>query len=309
MCKLGHERTALDLLALSDKIQCSLHAVQGQEKTRRGVCVGACVEGHDLAFDINHRRTGRAAGCARRRLNVESIEVVVTAAPIVGCAPVESRQGACKDGNLFAGIIPNDANLATYLGAGRIQHQFRRFYEFEAPGVVTIKAEVVHRISVHGLQFDFLIIDKDRFGHDRSGRYHVTVGQDQPLLCIDHKSCRLRGLIPAGVKRPGTINANRHHARRHLAEGFAPCRRTVCLLRDRRRHRKRADHDRQKQGQGTIGNFFHRPGSYPKLSMNPCLTDSGLSKWFCVPGLPILIAPSTAASRPVVSQSAPAINP
>ncbi len=98
--------------------------------------------------------------------------------------------------------------------------------------IVTIEAEVVHGIAIDRAQLDFLAILEHCRRHDRSGRDHVPVGQDQAALRVDDEAGRLARLVPLGVERAGLVDLDRDDRGRDAFERMVPGR--VLLRRVRR---------------------------------------------------------------------------
>ena len=115
------QSSAGDLLVVLQQVQYALNAIEREEKT--GCCgvVRTGVERDNFALDVDDRRTRRTAGRARGSLEIERIEIVVLAAAVVRRPAVQPRDGACKNRQLFASVVADDANLAADPGAVRTQ--------------------------------------------------------------------------------------------------------------------------------------------------------------------------------------------
>ena len=220
--ELALQRAPRHGLAVPYEAERAAHPVQRQEEARRRLGIAARVQRHHAALDVDHRRPGRTARGARRRLQVEGIEVVVVAAPVVRRLAVQPGDGPGEDGKLLAGIVAHHPDLAPDLRRLRHQRQFRRLDEPQRVRIVAEEPEVMHRIAVHRLQVHFLLVQEDRLGHHRPRRHHVPIRQDQPALGIHHEPGRLTGLVALRVERPRTVHVNRHHRRRDLLQRRVP---------------------------------------------------------------------------------------
>ncbi len=156
------------------------------------------------------------------RLHVERVEVVVLADAVRGGFAVEARERPCQDGQLLAGVVADDADLGADARAFRIQRQRHRLHVAQPGRVVTIDAEVVHRVAIDGVQLDFLPVLEHRGRHHRSGRDDVPVGQDQAALGVDHETRRLARLVPLGVEGAGLVDLDRDDRRRDALERTVP---------------------------------------------------------------------------------------
>jgi hypothetical protein len=165
----AEQRAAGHRLAGLDALERAHHPVERQEEARGRLHVGPGVQRHYPALDVDDGRTRGAAGGARGRLDVEGIEVVVLAPSVERRLAVQTSQRAREDGNLLARIVADHADLAAGLRAFRPQWQRLRADMAEFRRVVAIKAEIVHRVAVHGLELDFLVVEEDRLGHHRPG--------------------------------------------------------------------------------------------------------------------------------------------
>ena len=149
-------------------MQRARHAIERQVEARRRLRAAAGVERQHAAFDVDHRRAGRAARGARRRLVVERVEVVVLADAVVRRFAIQARQRAGEDRQLLAGVVADDADLAADLRALRIELQLGGLDEAQLGRIVAIEAEVVHRIAIHRIQRHFLAIQEHRLRGDRA---------------------------------------------------------------------------------------------------------------------------------------------
>ena len=96
--ELALQRAPRHGLAVPYEAERAAHPVQRQEEARRRLGIAARVQRHHAALDVDHRRPGRTARSARRRLQVEGIEVVVVAAPVVRRLAVQPGDGPGEDG-------------------------------------------------------------------------------------------------------------------------------------------------------------------------------------------------------------------
>ncbi len=169
-----------------------------------------------------HRRTRRAARRAGGGLHVERIEVVVLADAVFGGRAVEPRQRAGQDRQLLAGVIADDADLGADARAFRIQRQRHGLHVAQPGRVVAIDAEIVHRVAIDGVQFDFLAVLEHRGRHHRSGRHDVPVGQDQAAHGVDHEARRLARLVPLRVEGAGLVDFDGDDRRRDALDRAVP---------------------------------------------------------------------------------------
>jgi hypothetical protein len=102
--------------------------------------------------------------------------------------PTQFGDRALQNGELLAGVVAHHANLAPDLRALWKQRQRLRLDVAQLGRIVTIDPEVVDRIAVHRIELDFLAIEKYGFGRDRPRRHHMTIGQYQTALRVDHKA-------------------------------------------------------------------------------------------------------------------------
>ena len=200
------QRAARDRLVVLDQLQRASDAIERQVETRRRGRAAAGVQRQHAALDVDHRRSGRAAGRARRRLVVERVEVVVLADAVVRRFAIEPRERAREDRQLLAGVVADDADLATDLRALRMELELGRLDEAQLRGVVAIEAEVVHRVAIHGIQRHFLAIQEHRLRRHRPGRHDVAVGENQAALRVDDEAGRLTRHIPFGVERARQVD-------------------------------------------------------------------------------------------------------
>ena len=242
----GLQRAARHRLAGPDLLERAHHARERQVEARRRAGRAARVQREHAAADVEDRRAGGTAGSARRRLQVERVEVVVAAEPVLRGLAVEARERASEDRELLARVIAHDADLDADLGALGEERQLRRLDEAQLRRVVAIKAEVVHGVAVHGLELDLLAIQEGREGLDRPRRHHVAVGQDDAALGIHHETRGLRRSVPLGVEGARHVDLDRDHAGRDALERARPARGLLELERLRQRHhRDLRRHDRR----------------------------------------------------------------
>src|SRR5262249_33567880 len=101
---------------LLDQLQRAADTAERQIETG-GVAVGtAGIERHYTTADIDDRRPRRAARGARGRLEVKRVEVVVFGNTVFRSIAIQPRQRAREYRQLLAGIVADDADLATHLG-------------------------------------------------------------------------------------------------------------------------------------------------------------------------------------------------
>ena len=62
------------------------------------------------------------------------------------CVPVQPSQRARQNGELFAGVVADDADFRAHFGAGRGQGNGSQGHVFDGAGVDTEKRKVVHRV-------------------------------------------------------------------------------------------------------------------------------------------------------------------
>ncbi len=222
----GLQGAARNGLAALDQLQRTLHATERQVETGLGPAAAARIERHDAALDVDDGRTRRTARRAGGRLHVERVEVVVLADAVLGGFAVEPRQRARQDGQLLAGVVADDADLGADARTFRVQRQCNRLHVAQLGWVVAIDAEVVHRVAIDGVQFDFLAVLEHRGRHHRSGCHDVAVGQDQATHRVDHEARRLARLVPLGVEGAGLVDLDGHDRRRDALERPVP-RRTL----------------------------------------------------------------------------------
>ena len=165
---------------------------------------------------------GRTARRARGRLQVERIEVVVLADAVFGRIAIELGDGAGEDGELLAGVVADDADLAADLRAVRIQRQRARLDEAQLLRVVAIDAEVVDRIAIHRIELHFLAIEERGFRGHRARRDHVAIGEDEAPLGVDDEARGLRGGVPFGVERARLVDFDGDHALGDARQRAAP---------------------------------------------------------------------------------------
>ena len=140
---------------------------------------------------------------------------------------------------VLTGIVTDDPDLPSDLRALGMQFQLSRFDEAQRRGVVTIEAEVVDRIAVHGVQRHFFAIEKHGLSGNRPGRHDVTIRQDEPPPGIDDEAGRLARHIPFGVERPGLIDLDRDDTSRGPFQRASPPRILCGRYRHERRGRRR----------------------------------------------------------------------
>ena len=64
------------------------------------------IQTNRAAFNAQHRRAARAAGCVGRRAEIERVEVVVVSQPVVRRRPVKPGNGThCWCGESFGSVI------------------------------------------------------------------------------------------------------------------------------------------------------------------------------------------------------------
>ncbi len=119
-------------------------------------------------------------------------------------------------------VVADDTDLPANLRALGIQRQGLRLDEVELARIVTIETEVMHRITIDGVELHLLAVEERGLRGNRSGGDDVTVGQDQAPLGVDHESGRLRRGIPLRVEGPGCIDIDRHHTARDPLESHRP---------------------------------------------------------------------------------------
>ena len=220
----GVERAARHGLALLDELQRALHAPERQIEARGGAAGAAGIERHHAAADIDDRGAGGAAGGARGRLQVEGVEVVVLGDPVLGRVAIQARERAGEDRQLLAGVVADHADLAPDLRPFRVQRQRLGLDEAQLLRVVTVDAEVVHRVAVHRVQLHFLAVEEGRLRGHRPRGHDVTVGEDQAALGVHHEAGRLRGGVPLGVEGARQVDVDRDHARGDVLERHGPVR-------------------------------------------------------------------------------------
>ena len=209
-------------LAAPHQVERAAHPIQRQEETRRRLGIAARIQRQHASLDVDHRRAGRAARGARRRLQVEGIEVVVVAAPVVGRLAVQPGNRPGEDGKLLAGIVAHDPDLPPDLRRIGHQRQFRGLDEPQRRGIEAEEPEVVHRVAVHGHQVHFLLVEEDRLGHHRPRRHHMPIRQDQPVFGIHNEPGRLTRLVTLGVERPRAVHMDRNDRSGNLFQRGVP---------------------------------------------------------------------------------------
>ncbi len=222
--ELGLQRAALDLAPFADRRERDAHAVERQKEARRGLRVRAGVERDGASLDVDDGRPRRAPRRARRRLQVEGVEVVVVAAAVVRRLAVEPRDRAGENRQLLARVVADDANVAPDLGRLGNERQLDRANEPQIRRVVAEEAEVVHRVAVHGHEVDLLLVQEDGLGANGPRRHDVAIRQDQPALGVYDEARRLARLIPFRVECARRVDADRHDARRDPVERAVPAR-------------------------------------------------------------------------------------
>ncbi len=227
----GLQRAARGRLALLNQLQRALHATERQIEARCGAVRATGVERDHATANVDDRRARRTAGRARRRLQIERVEVVVLREAVFRRRAIELRERARENRQLLTRVVADDADLATDLRAFRKQRQRLRLDEAQLRRVVAIDAEVVHRIAIHRIELHFLAIEERRFRRDRARRDDVTVGENQPALGIDDETGGLRGAVPLRVEGARLIDFDRHDAVRDALERDGPVR----IFFDRRR--------------------------------------------------------------------------
>src|SRR5690606_2878552 len=130
------QRAARDRLVLLDQLQRARDPIERQIEARGRLPAPAGVQRDDATLDVDDRRARRAARCARCGLVIESVEVVVLAEAVIRRLAVETRERAGEDGELLAGVVADDADLAADLGALRIELELRRLDEAQLRRVV-----------------------------------------------------------------------------------------------------------------------------------------------------------------------------
>ncbi|MEZ4379794.1 MAG: hypothetical protein R3A79_00480 [Nannocystaceae bacterium] len=182
----GHRLAALQELEGADDPR------QRQEEARGRLVAAAGVEGDDVAVDVEDGRARRAAGGARRRLDVAGVEVVVAAQAVVRRRAVEAGDGAGEDRQLLAGVVADDADLGADLRLLRGEAQRLGGHEAQGRGVEAEEAEVVDRVAVDRLQRRLLVVEEDRLSHGGARADDVAVGQQEAALRVDDEGGRLR---------------------------------------------------------------------------------------------------------------------
>ena len=197
-------------LPVADEVEGAHDGFEGQVEARRGDPPSPGVERDGVPVDVDHGRPRRPARCARRRLVVEGVEIVVAGGAVPGRFPIEARQGSRQDRQLLAGVVSHHADLRADPRVLRDELQLAGRHELDLGRVVADDPEVVDGIAIDDLDGHLFVIEEYGLDRRRPRVHDVTVGDDEAALGVDHES---RGQL-VGLESPCRRNGARSPARR-----------------------------------------------------------------------------------------------
>ena len=237
--KLRLQRPARHVASFLDLRQRVADPVERQKEARCRLIVRSRIQCDDAALDIDDGRSRGAARSPRCGLQIKGVEVVVAAAAVVWRLPVEPCDRPCQDGQLFARVVADHADVAADLGRVGNELKLSGLHELQVARRISEQAEVVNRIAVHGDEIDLLLIEKYRLRPNRSRSHDVTVRKNQSALGVNHKARGLAGLVALRVECARAVDADGHDGARNTLERAIPA-----LILSRRRHcGQRGDRD------------------------------------------------------------------
>jgi hypothetical protein len=115
-------------------------------------------------------------------LDVE--RVVVCADSCVWSRAIETRQRACKNGQLLSSVVANDTYIHSHASMLGFELDFRKLHVFHVLGIELEETKVMNRVSIDCTKLDFFTISKNSRRNNRSVMNNMPICKNDAALLI-----------------------------------------------------------------------------------------------------------------------------